>query len=134
MLLTKDDDILDLPEGNEDNSFWKRFVFVMRRLSVLLVLSALVFYFQRWPYVNQIVLISIIVWFSWNTMYIFLLLKGVFGKEGVFSELSYSLGRLVLLAAVLVMPLGGNYRIAMVFFSVAAIAFVAGVLSSRRWF
>ncbi|MDA0881817.1 MAG: hypothetical protein O2984_00770 [Bacteroidetes bacterium] len=134
MLLTKDDDILDLPEGNEDNSFWKRFVLVMRRLSVLLVLSALVFYFQHWPYVNQIFLISIIVWFSWNTMYIFLLLKGVFGKEGVFSELSYSSGRLVLLAAVLVMPLGGNYRIAMVFFSVAAIAFVAGVLSSRRWF
>lgn len=106
----------------------------MRRLSVLLVLIALVIYVQHYPYAREIWAAASLVWFAWNGVYIFLLLKGFFGREGVFSEVSYSLGRIFLLAAVLIVPVGGTHLWAKALFVVAASTFLIGVISAKRWF
>lgn len=106
----------------------------MRRLSVLLVLIALVIYVQHYPYANEVWGLASLVWFAWNGVYIFLLLKGFFGRDGIFSEVSYSLGRILLLSAVLTVPLGGTHFWAKVFFVAAASTFLLGVMSAKRWF
>lgn len=132
--MNETEDILDLPPSPDHNPFWKRFVLFMRRLSVLLVLIALVIYVQHYPYANEIWGLASVVWFAWNGVYIFLLLKGFFGPEGIFSEVSYSLGRILLLAAVLTVPMGGTHLWAKVFFVAAASTFLFGVISAKRWF